>query len=211
MTLFHETITDKMQEIAGVVFEKLNPGYYLAGGTALALVIGHRKSVDLDYFIFGDIDTARLRQELTQLFVGHKIEFTFEEKNTLWCVIDGVKVSFISRLEALLEKSVSIGAFRLAGVKDITIMKLSAICGREEYKDYFDLACLSKKTDIRSWIMWWGSVYPNVDPTSWLVALGSVDQIPSIPLDILPAYEHLDVSSTISSGLSEITKQLRNF
>ncbi|MHB8913720.1 MAG: nucleotidyl transferase AbiEii/AbiGii toxin family protein [Minisyncoccota bacterium] len=49
MTLHSETITDAMAAIAKVIFEVLDEQYYLAGGTALALRLGHRKSVDLDY------------------------------------------------------------------------------------------------------------------------------------------------------------------
>ena len=131
MTLHRETITGAMDAIARVIFDKLNHEYYLAGGTALALRLGHRKSIDLDYFINKEIDTLKLRNEIFQTFPSVNTHILFEEKNTLWCSIDNIKVSFISRFDDLLEPVEVVDGFRLAGVKDITVMKLSAICGRE--------------------------------------------------------------------------------
>jgi predicted nucleotidyltransferase component of viral defense system len=195
-----------MLAIARVVFVSLNDNYYLAGGTALALEIGHRKSVDLDYFLAGDIDTVKLRQQLSELFGADRIEILFEEKNTLWCSIDGVKVSFISRFDALLKPVIIIDPFRIVSKEDITLMKLSAICGREEYKDYFDLACIAEDTDVRTWLTNWQSAYPNIDPTSWIVALAAVDDIPKIPLEILPPHERIDNVKEIHRALVEITK-----
>lgn len=206
MTLHLETVTLQMLEIAKTVFASLDDKYYLAGGTALALTMGHRKSVDLDYFFSGDIDTAKLRQQLSELFGGEHIEIIFEEKNTLWCRIDGVKVSFISRFDPLLKPVIITDPFRLVSEEDITLMKLSAICGREEYKDYFDLACIARDSDVRTWITNWQNIYPNVDPTSWIVALAAVDDITTIPLEILPPYVQIDTVNGIHCALTEITQ-----
>lgn len=206
MTLHTETVTSEMLTIAKTVFASLDDKYYLAGGTTLALMIGHRKSIDLDYFLAGDIDTTKLRKQLSELFGGERIEIIFEEKNTLWCSIDEVKVSFISRFDPLLKPIMVDEPFRIVSKEDLTIMKLSAICGREEYKDYFDLACLAEDADVRTWLTNWQSTYPNVDPTSWIVALAAVDDITKIPLDVLPPYEPIDTVKEIHSVLVEITK-----
>ncbi|MHB8860674.1 MAG: nucleotidyl transferase AbiEii/AbiGii toxin family protein [Minisyncoccota bacterium] len=202
MTLHSETITDAMAAIAKVIFEVLDEQYYLAGGTALALRLGHRKSVDLDYFINKEIDTLHLKNEILELFPSAKTRILFEEKNTLWCFINGVKVSFISRFDTLLEPIEIVDNFRLAGLKDITVMKLSAICGREEYKDYFDLACIAGVTDSRAWVEWWSLVYPQVDSTSFIVALAYANQMPPVPLD---AYNQIDVKKILSATTEAIT------
>lgn len=209
MNLHLETITDAMRAVARIVFENLDPEYYLAGGTALALRMGHRKSVDLDYFISKPIDTLALKTGINEIFAQSKVEILFEQKNTLWCVIDGVKVSFISRFDALLDPVQTIDCFRLAGVKDITVMKLSAVCGREEYKDYFDLACIAKESDVRSWVSWWQEVYPAQDITSWVVALSAVGSVQKIPLDITENFKTEDVSKDIKSIVQEVTKQVQ--
>ena len=209
MTLHIETITSAMHHIARKVFEDIDTGYYLAGGTALALFLGHRKSVDLDYFIAKPIDTLALKNTLNDTFSSEKVEILFETKNTLWCVIDGVKVSFISRFDALLEPAQPIDFFRFASVKDITVMKLVAVCGREEYKDYFDLACITKATDVRSWASWWQEVYPEQDIMSWIVALSAVDSIQKIPLEIAEDFKNKDVSGVVKSIVREVTKQVK--
>lgn len=208
MKLHSAVITSAMNEIAQGIFNGCDHGYYLAGGTALALQIGHRKSVDLDYFIANPIDTRQLRDQLENIFKSKTVQVTFEQKNTLWCLIDGVKVSFISRMDALLQ-SVSIeDRFRLASIADITIMKLSAICSREEYKDYFDLACIARQADVRSWLSYWDTIYPNVDPTSWLVALAAAHSIQTVPLDIFPPYDQVNMQKIIHQAITDITKFL---
>ncbi|MEK7568554.1 MAG: nucleotidyl transferase AbiEii/AbiGii toxin family protein [Patescibacteria group bacterium] len=209
MTLHQETITDTMCTVARLVFENIDPEYYLAGGTALALYVGHRKSVDLDYFIAKPIDTLALKKSLVDIFQKTTVEILFETKDTLWCVIDGVKISFISRFNTLLEPVNSTDFFRLASIKDITVMKLVAICGREEYKDYFDLACIAKETDVRSWISWWQDVYPEQDIMSWVVALSAVDSIQKVPLEIAEDFRNKDVSGIIKGVVREVTKQVK--
>lgn len=209
MILHQETITDAMRTIARVVFENLDPEYYLAGGTALALHVGHRKSIDLDYFIAKPIDTFVLKNRLKEVFSGVPVEIIFETKDTLWCIIDGVKVSFISRFDMLLEPPYSVDSFRLADIKDVTVMKLVAVCGREEYKDYFDLACIAKETDVRSWMSWWQAIYPEQDIMSWVVALASVDSIQKVPLEITEDFKNRDVSGIVKSIVHEVTKQVK--
>lgn len=209
MTLHLETITSAMHAVAKEVFNNFDAEYYLAGGTALALHIGHRKSVDLDYFIAKPIDTVALKNNLIEVFSLPKVEILFETKDTLWCIIDGVKVSFISRFDTLLEPAQQVDAFRLASIKDITIMKLVAVCGREEYKDYFDLACIGDGADTRSWVSWWQSVYPKQDITSWVVALSAVDSIQKIPLEITENFKNKNVSWVVKSIVQDVTKQVR--
>ncbi|MFA5855360.1 MAG: nucleotidyl transferase AbiEii/AbiGii toxin family protein [Candidatus Gracilibacteria bacterium] len=204
MKLHAETISDSMALIAKSVYEKLDSRYYLAGGTALALLIGHRKSIDLDYFINDSIDTERLKSQLGEIFGA--FEVVFQEKDTLWVNIGGVKVSFIARRVPLIEAVIDQENFRLASLKDITAMKLAAICMRDEYKDYFDLACLSSVTDVRSWNSWWQELSPNSDPISWMVALSAVDKVLLVPLDVLEGFSKVDTTETIKKATREIAK-----
>lgn len=202
--IYYNTITDKMREVALIIFNNLDTDYYLAGGTALSLQINSRKSIDLDYFINKDIDTFKLKNDISGIFKDFKIEFIFEEKNTLWCIIDGVKVSFISRYDSLLDEVLVVDDFRLAQIKDLTIMKLSAVCSREEYKDYFDLACISTTTDVRSWNTWWQEIYKNSDPISYMIALANVDAITDIPLDIEDEFKMISTKNLIHKALFEM-------
>lgn len=120
-----------------------------------------------------------------------------------------MKVSFITRQTPLLEPIINEGHFRLAQLKDLTVMKLSAICGREEYKDYFDLACLASVTDVRSWVAWWQELFPNSDPISWMVALSAVEQIATVPLDIQSNFLTINSVEIIKKAEKEITQFIR--
>jgi len=160
-------------------------------------------------FIAKSIDTIALKKNLIEVFSLPKVEIIFETKDTLWCTIDGVKVSFISRFDTLLEPAQQVDSFRLASVKDITVMKLVAVCGREEYKDYFDLACIGEGTDTRSWVSWWQCVYPEQDITSWVVALSVVDSIQKIPLEIAENFKNKNVFDVIKSTVQDVTKQVK--
>ncbi len=200
-----ETISKKMHDIGRVIYKNLDQNYYLAGGTALTLLSGHRESVDLDYFIQSHIDTNQLKAQLITLFPN--IIITYEEKDTLWCRIDEVKLSFIHRASLLVDTPKDEEGFRIAGVGDIVVMKLKAICEREEYKDYYDLAILSEMTDVREWTTLWQKVYPHSDPLSWIVALpqgGSCEEIKLQGASLRSRKEVLTV-------LEDVTKEVTNF
>lgn len=70
---------------------------YLGGGTAVALHLGHRLSVDLDFFSGLPIDTLALRQHLSQLGT---FQLEAESRGTLHGVLDGAKVTFFDDAEA---------------------------------------------------------------------------------------------------------------
>ncbi len=121
--LHQETITRKMHDIASVIYYQFDVNYYLAGGTSIALLLGHRESVDLDYCIQKDIDTNTLKNTIKEIWSS--VIFTYEEKNTLWCDIEGVKVSFTTRKDTLIESVVVEDVFRMASLSDSVVMKLT--------------------------------------------------------------------------------------
>lgn len=208
MSLHLDTITPNMHAIARDVFS-FGEQWYLAGGTALALHIGHRESVDLDYFTTDSFDTVALKGLLGELWSERDWVVNYEAPHTLWCTVDGVKVSFIMRSVQLLESAVVTDDFRLAGVADITVMKLLAICSREEYKDYFDLTCIATITDVRVWVDWWQTAYPTQDIISWLIALGQVTEIPPIPLQINKDFLKIQPITVLAETLREIQSFVR--
>lgn len=110
--------------------------FYLAGGTGLALQIGHRESVDFDFFTQNDISSDELT---TLLGNAGKFKRTYEERNTLYGELNGVRVSFISYAYPLIEDPVRENYISVAGLKDISAMKLSAILARGARKDFVDL------------------------------------------------------------------------
>ena len=118
--------------------------FYLAGGTALALQIGHRMSKDFDWFIprLGEIETL-----LTMLQTA-EIEFVVTSTNleTCYLLIDTVQVSFFGYDYPLLQPNVLCPEYNvyLASLDDIASMKLSAVAARGLRKDFIDLYFLFK-------------------------------------------------------------------
>jgi predicted nucleotidyltransferase component of viral defense system len=119
--------------------------FILAGGTALTLHLGHRLSVDLDFFTDQTFSTDRL---LETLAFFHP-DVRQEEKNTLTVFIDNVKVSFFHYPYPPMEKSVLWRGIPLASVLDIAAMKIIAVGQRGTKRDFVDLYFIFKDHPFR--------------------------------------------------------------
>lgn len=113
-------------------------GWYLAGGTALALQVGHRQSVDLDFFTQeGDFD--RLALEGVLLKTGNW-NTTSATAGTLYGEYSGAKVSFIAYPFFLTSGTfVRFGTIKILPKEDIAVMKIIAISQRCRKRDFVDL------------------------------------------------------------------------
>jgi len=121
--------------------------FYMAGGTALALQIGHRISIDFDFFCETDINIDRLKDNIRDT---GEMEIFDEMKNTLHCQLNKVKVSFISYKYPLLKILPKRKYILLSDISDIACMKLSAISSRGNKKDFIDLFYLLKYFSIEN-------------------------------------------------------------
>ena len=110
----------------------------LVGGTALALHLGHRKSVDLD--MFGTFDPIVSYRKLLA-DAGHSVEGA--ENGTVQSLrVNNVKVDLVNYPYPWLDDAIEEGNIRLAGLRDIAAMKLSAVANRVRKKDFIDAARL---------------------------------------------------------------------
>ncbi len=137
-----ETVTPATLELLKGLMadEKLN-NFFLAGGTALSLQIGHRISVDFDFFALEGFDGNILSAYIE---VGQGFTLDFLDKNTLKGKIDGVIVDFITHAYPLVNEIKIIDGVRLASLEDIAAMKLNAIVGNgTRLKDFVDIASMS--------------------------------------------------------------------
>jgi predicted nucleotidyltransferase component of viral defense system len=120
-------------------------GFYLAGGTAIAIQLGHRRSVDLDWFTPGTIpDPMRLAADIRDAMDDFAVTGTAE--GTLHGQAGGVKFSFLEYRYAALVEPVEWPEYgcHLAGLEDLACMKLSAIGGRGAKKDFIDVYALGR-------------------------------------------------------------------
>lgn len=108
----------------------------LAGGTGLALHLGHRVSDDFDFFRMDEMDVRSLHTVLSQCGTYE----TFQEaEHTLTVLVQGVKLSFFRIPDPFLHSALPYRFFLVADQRDIALMKLVAISGRGSRKDFVDL------------------------------------------------------------------------
>jgi len=115
-------------------------GFYLAGGTALALQLGHRRSVDLGWFREGAIPAP------LALAADLQLEVQSTSKDTLHALADGARLSFFGYRYPLLRELVPAPGLGcgLASTADIAAMKLAAVAQRGARKDFYDLVALGR-------------------------------------------------------------------
>ena len=121
------------------------PGHFvLYGGTALALRLGHRQSVDFDFFSAQDFSPDAL---LPALPYGHSATLLQSERNTLTVLLGGdepVKISFFGGLpfSPVQPPDIAPNGIAIASLEDLYATKLTAAVQRSEAKDYLDIAAL---------------------------------------------------------------------
>ncbi len=122
-----------------------NRGFYLAGGTGLALYLHHRQSTDLDFFLHSDFDP----QEILDALRSHKLPIAILNLSpgTLNVLCDSVVVQFLSVAgQKQLGPISRIDTADVVSIPDILAMKLNAVTGRAKLRDYFDLMVIDQQT-----------------------------------------------------------------
>jgi hypothetical protein len=138
--------------------EKLFSDYNLVGGTALALQIGHRNSIDIDLFGVCEIQTDVFTQELSKL---GSLTIVQNSKNILITQINNVKVDFVNYKYPLLEKPMIYEGIRLLSRMDIAAMKINAVAGRGSKKDFIDLYFLMKEFTLTDMLSFYQRKYSD--------------------------------------------------
>jgi hypothetical protein len=112
----------------------------LAGGTACAIHLGHRISMDLDFFTGMDFQIESVIAEIRK--AGHPFQIISEGEGYLIVTIEGIKVSLFKYEYPFLEKTFIYEGIPVAGVLDIASMKVIAISQRGTKRDFVDLYCI---------------------------------------------------------------------
>ena len=121
-------------------------GWYLAGGTALALQAGNRKSLDLDFFT--EKKDFKEKELLAHFIDNQDWKTDIEEKNTIYGQMFKAKVSFIAYPFFLpQQKPLWYKYARVLSVKDIGVMKITTISQRGRKRDFFDLYWCAKNVE----------------------------------------------------------------
>lgn len=161
MARYYPKILDKNQK---KVFSRLGSltkkRFYLAGGTGLALQLGHRTSVDFDFYTGRHFDATKLANDIMGVF-GDDVRVTLREKDTVFVTIDEVDCSFFWYQYPLVKKTENIMGVQVASCQDIALMKLIAISHRPVKRDYIDIYYLLEKLSLKEMFSFVSNKYPN--------------------------------------------------
>jgi hypothetical protein len=138
-----EALTLKGRELFPV-FKKFKE-FYLAGGTGLALQIGHRISIDFDFFT-DDFISENLLNLVEKAFSGRKVLLSVNNSEELTVFIDKVKITFLRYPFPLIGSLLNYEGVKIMEAKEIAATKAYTIGRRGSFKDYLDLYfCLRER------------------------------------------------------------------
>jgi predicted nucleotidyltransferase component of viral defense system len=135
--------------------------FYLVGGTALSLLYGHRRSVDIDLFSVNEFSNDVIIPPLEK----HFQEFNYRNTHNpigLFGTIDGIKTDFVKHhYHPVIDKPQLIDDIRFFSVSDIMAMKIAAIMKRGVKKDFWDIAELLKYYTVDDFVNFYTAKYPS--------------------------------------------------
>jgi len=151
MTKLHWDILDESRKklLPKLAFLK-EEGFYLAGGTGLALQIGHRRSLDFDFYKKDTFSPGDLQNIFVGKFGIDRVKIANITKNFLRLEINNIEISFFFYPYNLVEDLIEIDASYIASIKDIGAMKLIAIVQRGTKRDFVDIYFLIKQFGLKT-------------------------------------------------------------
>jgi predicted nucleotidyltransferase component of viral defense system len=131
----------------------------LVGGTALALQLGHRHSIDLDFFGQLVADTESITDQLVR--EGFDVKIESNSKNIHVFRINGIKTDLVNYRYAWIDNMIEDSGIRLAGLKDIAAMKIATITNRGTKKDFIDIYFLLNRFSLKEIMDFYLEKYPD--------------------------------------------------
>ena len=135
--------------------------FSLVGGTALALRYGHRSSIDLDFFYHEKFDHTSIENELIHEF-GSDFDYESGHKTFgIFCTIQQIKVDIVYFPHQPIAAIEIVDNIRMYSSADIAAMKIQAILGRAQKKDFWDLYELLQHYPLQKLMDWHKQKYPT--------------------------------------------------
>ena len=195
--------------------DKFN-NFNLVGGTALALKVGHRVSVDIDLFSATPFDTKDLSHHLTTVYSATDIRTL---SNSIFCFVNDIKIDLLPHEYPLVGNIDVLEGIRIVSLQDLGAMKLNAIFNSgQRLKDFVDMyslletftlhelldACQRKYPDLNINMVKHSLIHFNDIIFSPIEFIGPEIKWPVIAERLQKAYHN----PYLSFGLPEITKKL---
>lgn len=181
-----ETITPQMHNVLKFIGQQpFAQQFYLAGGTALALRLGHRRSIDLDFFSATDEILVQTRQKITLSLSSFSPQIVEDVDGNLLLLIAGLSVGFFGYGYALLDPTDEVENVAVASVLDIGLMKLDALISRGSRKDFYDLHQIMQQISLPDLLALGKKKYPYARDFE-LMAVESLVMFENADRDIQP-------------------------
>ena len=151
--------------------------FLLAGGTNLALRLGHRKSIDLDLFSYQHFDAISLAEYLTKNYNFEKVDV--RNKDTVKGFINDIKIDIIAHVYPLIDEPfLAENVIRLYSIRDIVAMKLTAVSDSgKRLKDFVDIAFLSTQMSLNQMLEAYAQKYKGSSALHAVRGLAYFDDI----------------------------------
>lgn len=180
--IYWDILDQRRKDILPLLVDLKND-FYLAGGTALALQLGHRDSVDFDFFSQNSFLTNKLYQKIEKTFPSHRLMKVQEAEDTLTIMVDSnIKLSFLGYRYKLIRPLKDEKFLKIASIEDIGCMKMSAIISRSVLKDYLDLYFILHHFDLATLLNLAKKKFPTIDSNLVLKSLVYFDDIEKEPI-----------------------------
>lgn len=135
--MLHNEILNTDQQQLLPLISTFKREYYLVGGTAIALYIGHRRSIDFDLFKYSDINHKKNIDKISNFYSEYIITRRVTEQMNL--TVNNVKLTFFQYPFHINSLKTFENCFRMPSLIDLAAMKAYALGRRSKWKDYVDI------------------------------------------------------------------------
>lgn len=205
--LFYQGVPENLLKILKLLMkeDKLSD-FTLVGGTALALQIGHRISVDIDLFTDHSFDPVEILDALRETL---KVELIMSRPNGMMLIVENLKVDLYNWAVPFIEEPYQCDGLRLASLKDISAFKLDAITTRKTKKDYYDLYFLLNKLSLEEMLDAYKKKYSYNSSKNVFVALSSCSAADSDEqLELLKPVNWIEVKATLLNEVLQFEENI---
>lgn len=199
----HEEILSPEQKLLLPLVIEFSSVFGLVGGTAIALYLGHRRSIDFDLFTQADFDNENIKNIIRP---NYKIEATLVEfVNQLTIVANQVKFTFYKYPFSINFSEEFKNITKLPDLLTLAAMKAFALGGRAKWKDYVDLYFLFSKFSFKEVVVKAQELFGNeFNEKLFREQLSYFDDIDySERVDFMPGFEVNDLK--VKKFLSEVS------
>jgi hypothetical protein len=134
--MYTEILTEKQQELLAFIAQ-YKRSFYLVGGTAIALYIGHRRSIDFDLFTCTQLNKSRIKAKL--IHIPYKQRIIFDDIDQLHYIINEVKITFFNYPYPVEHPVKWDNIISMPSLLSLAAMKAFALGRRSKWNDYVDL------------------------------------------------------------------------